>query len=150
MKLLRRSSSAPKRFRRQVRHHAGSSLIAILFILGMVASGPMAGYLTAGSFARASSDQTYARSLSEAFRQASEKALDSVVTIRSQPKSVSRDELRWPRGDRYGGDPLEEFFGGRFGRRFSPGAARRRGSAPRPSSFTPRRSAHSRPPSCSS
>ena len=132
MKLLRRSSSAPKRSRRQVGHHAGSSLIAILFIIGVVASGPMAGYLTAGSFACASSDQTYARSLSEAFRQASEKALDSVVTIRSQPKSVSRDELRWPRGDRYGGDPLEEFFGGRFGRRFSPGAPMLPRMQPRP------------------
>lgn len=44
---------------------------------------------------------------------------------RSQPKAVSRDEIRWRRDDRHGRHPLEDFFGGPFGgplgKSFSPG-----------------------------
>ncbi|MCI0633250.1 MAG: Do family serine endopeptidase [Actinobacteria bacterium] len=121
MKLLRSSRSFSQRSRTsQHRHYRWSGLAAILFIAGVVASGPMIDYLSAETpSATASPDKSYANSLSEAFRQASEKALDSVVTIRTQPKAVSRAEVPWPDRDRRGRSPLEEFFGSPFG--FSPG-----------------------------
>ena len=117
--------------RPQVSRGVGAGLIALLFVFGVVASGTLVDDVSADS-AGASADQTYARSLSDAFRQASEKALDSVVTIRTQPKAVARDKVPSPWGDRHGRHPLEELFRGPFGKRFSPGTPGMPDLRPRP------------------
>jgi len=70
------------------------------------------GSVTAAEPAEARVGESHAKSLSTAFRHASEKVMPAVVTVRSKvkAKAVKRD-MRTPQANPFKGTPFEDFFG---------------------------------------
>ncbi len=88
--------------------------LALFGLVGILAVGSIAQERsqTPQATAAAKQPRDYAKSLSKAFREASEKVLPAVVTIQTTVGNEDRPRARRPNGDEgMDNDPLGEFFG---------------------------------------